>query len=96
MSEAQLIIAESILESFESISSYVVRQSLRDMVDDNKVLCNENARLREAIDRIRKKSYEPDPERPALSTRAEIQLIAEAALQPTSNEPLGATPEEAR
>ena len=40
------IIAESIIENFEAISSYVVRQSLRDMLDENKTLRAENARLR--------------------------------------------------
>ena len=43
------IIAESIIENFEAISSYVVRQSLRDMLDENKTLRTENVRLREAV-----------------------------------------------
>ena len=43
------IIAESIIENFEAISSYVVRQSLRDMLDENKTLRAENQRLREAL-----------------------------------------------
>jgi hypothetical protein len=43
------IIAESIIENFEAISSYVVRQSLRDMLDENKALRTENVRLKAAI-----------------------------------------------
>ena len=52
--------------------------------DDYKTLRDERDRLRKVIDDIRKKSYEPDPERPELSTRAQIQLIAEAALTPAA------------
>lgn len=40
----------------------------------------DNAALVKVLDEIRKKSYEPDPELPALSTRHEIQLIAEGVL----------------
>ena len=55
-----------------------------------KIVEKQNAQLREqnrvlvkALDDIRKKSYEPDSERPdRLSTRAQIQLMAEAALTP--------------
>lgn len=43
------IIAESIIENFEAVSSYVARQSLRDMLDENQTLRAENARLREAV-----------------------------------------------
>ena len=43
------IIAESIIENFEAVSSYVARQSLRDMLDENQALRAENARLREAL-----------------------------------------------
>ena len=35
MSEVKRVIAESILENFGSISPYVVKQSLRDIVDEN-------------------------------------------------------------
>ena len=44
------IIAESIIENFEAISSYVGRQSLRDMLDENKTLRTENVRLKEALE----------------------------------------------
>ncbi len=47
-------------------------------------LREQNRVLVKALDDIRKKSYEPDPERPELSTRAQIQLMAEAALTATS------------
>ena len=43
------IIAESIIENFEAVSSYVARQSLRDMLDENQTLRAENARLRKAM-----------------------------------------------
>ena len=43
------IIAESIIENFEAVSSYVARQSLRDMLDENQALRAENARLKEAL-----------------------------------------------
>ena len=43
------IIAESIIENFEAVSSYVARQSLRDMLDENQTLRAENARLKAAI-----------------------------------------------
>ena len=39
------IIAESIIENFEAVSSYVARQSLRDMLDENQALRAENQRL---------------------------------------------------
>ena len=51
-------------------------------------LREQNRVLVKALDDIRKKSYEPDPERPELSTRAQIQLMAEAALTATSQEVL--------
>ena len=44
------IIAESIIENFEAVSSYVARQSLRDMLDENQTLRAENARLRGAVE----------------------------------------------
>ena len=48
-------------------------------------LREQNRVLVKALDDIRKKSYEPDSERPdRLSTRAQIQLMAEAALTATS------------
>ena len=43
------IIAESIIENFESISSYVVKQSLRDMVDENQALRDELDVYRAAV-----------------------------------------------
>ena len=46
------IIAESIIENFEAVSSYVARQSLRDMLDENQALRAENARLREALEEM--------------------------------------------
>ena len=50
-------------------------------------LREQNRVLVKALDDIRKKSYEPDSERPdRLSTRAQIQLMAEAALTATSQE----------
>ena len=52
-------------------------------------LREQNRVLVKALDDIRKKSYEPDPERPELSTRAQIQLMAEAALTATSQEGQG-------
>lgn len=45
---------------------------------------NSHEVLVEALDAIRRKSYEPDPALPALSTRVEIQLLAEAALKKVS------------
>ena len=42
---SKIIIAESILDNFEAISSYVIRQSLRDMVEENKQLRAELDRL---------------------------------------------------
>lgn len=44
------IIAESIIENFEAVSSYVARQSLRDMLDENQTLRAENARLRRGLE----------------------------------------------
>ena len=52
MSEGQspkAIIAESILENFEAVHSYVARQSLRDMLDENQTLRDERDRLRFTI-----------------------------------------------
>ena len=52
MSEAQspkAIIAESILENFEAVHSYVARQSLRDMLDENQAFRDECERLRKLI-----------------------------------------------
>ncbi len=46
------IIAESIIENFEAVSSYVARQSLRDMLDENQALHAENARLRGVLAEI--------------------------------------------
>ncbi|MBA5872011.1 MAG: hypothetical protein GDA68_18740 [Nitrospira sp. CR2.1] len=52
---------------------------------DYEALREQNRVLVKALDDIRKKSYEPDSERPdRLSTRAQIQLMAEAALTATS------------
>ena len=42
---SKIIIAESILDNFEAISSYVIRRSLRDMVEENK-------QLRAKLDRL--------------------------------------------
>ena len=54
---------------------------------DYEALREQNRVLVKALDDIRKKSYEPDSERPdRLSTRAQIQLMAEAALTATSQE----------
>ena len=46
------IIAESIIENFEAVSSYVARQSLRDMLDENQALRAENARLQQLLEDV--------------------------------------------
>ena len=38
MSEAQLIIAKSVLENLSVVDSYVVRQTLTELIDENKRL----------------------------------------------------------
>ena len=46
------IIAESIIENFEAVSSYVARQSLRDMLDENQALHAENATLQQLLEDV--------------------------------------------
>ncbi len=76
------IIAESIIENFEAISSYVGRQSLRDMLDENKALRAENQRLREALATIAR--YGKDGICPY---GCDTPYIAQAALQPKEVQP---------
>ena len=73
------IIAESIIENFEAVSSYVARQSLRDMLDENQTLRAENARLREALEAIA-----DGPGTNGYCTQYERYMVelAQAALQP--------------
>ena len=64
-----------------------VVERLEHLEQSNAQLREQNRVLVKALDDIRKKSYEPDSERPdRLSTRAQIQLMAEAALTATSQE----------
>lgn len=66
-------------EQLRTINKRAIEQpSYEELREQNRVLVK-------ALDDIRKKSYEPDPERPELSTRAQIQLMAEYA--PHRHEP---------
>lgn len=71
---------EAWIDRGESNILHATRQSNAELSRRLAIAEADKEALVKTIDKICLKSYEPDPERPALSTRSEIQLIAEAAL----------------